>query len=409
MILRPYQEVGAKFLTTRTKALLADEMRVGKTPQAIIAAAWVGAQRILVVCPAIAVPQWKQEFIRWWPEALDPPEVTVLSYDKARATVADLISKRWDLLIADECHYAKNPEAQRTKIIYGKDGLGWHSDRLWALSGTPAPKHAAELWPMLKAFGAIGMAYDEFVTRYCRVTRDRRIVGTREDMIPELRELLAKVMLRRKRSEVAPDMPEIGFDFLYVEPTYAPGPLLAPGDLRSLSGDELLAWLEQHAASEQQYRIAVANAKVPALAEHITLAIENELFEQTVVFAHHVEPLLLLTEKLHMRGISADVMNGRTSAGDRETIQRNFKAGKVQVVVANITAAGTAIDLSAARHAYFLELDWIPGANAQAANRLINMEKQDRVTVDVVSWPGSTDDRVQKVLLQRVRELSKLY
>ena len=95
MNLRPYQEVGRDFLAARTKALLADEMRVGKTPQAIVAAAKCGAQRILVVCPAIAVPQWKQEFIRWWPENLDLPEATVLSYDKARSTVDTLKSKRW--------------------------------------------------------------------------------------------------------------------------------------------------------------------------------------------------------------------------------------------------------------------------------------------------------------------------
>ena len=56
LTLRPYQEVGRDFLAARRHALLADEMRVGKTPQAILAAEKVGAQRTLVVCPAIAVP-----------------------------------------------------------------------------------------------------------------------------------------------------------------------------------------------------------------------------------------------------------------------------------------------------------------------------------------------------------------
>jgi hypothetical protein len=78
-------------------------------------------------------------------------------------------------------------------------------------------------------------------------------------------------------------------------------------------------------------------------------------------------------------------------------------------VVANLLAAGTAIDLSAARHAYMLEMDWVPGVNLQAVNRLVNMQRGDGVTVDVVTWPGSTDDRVQQVLMRRVRELSQLY
>ena len=79
------------------------------------------------------------------------------------------------------------------------------------------------------------------------------------------------------------------------------------------------------------------------------------------------------------------------------------------MICANILAAGVAIDLSAARHAYFLEMDWVPGNNVQAVNRLASMDKLDKVTVDVVTWPGSTDDRVQKVLLRRVQELAKLY
>ena len=76
---------------------------------------------------------------------------------------------------------------------------------------------------------------------------------------------------------------------------------------------------------------------------------------------------------------------------------------------ANILAAGTTIDLSAARHAYFLELDWVPGNNVQAASRLVSMGKLDPVTCDVVTWPGSFDDKLHRTLLTRTRELSKLF
>ena len=185
---RPYQIVGRDFLAGRRHALLADEMRVGKTPQAILAAQKVGARRVLVVCPAIAVEHWRREFGRW----LIPPAVysenippAVYSYDRAKLNWNELTSQRWDVTIVDEAHFAKNPEAQRTKLIYGKSGLGWCSDRLWALSGTPAPKHAGELWPMLCAFGVVGMTYSEFVNRYCTVNPlTLRITGTRVDMIP---------------------------------------------------------------------------------------------------------------------------------------------------------------------------------------------------------------------------------
>ena len=79
------------------------------------------------------------------------------------------------------------------------------------------------------------------------------------------------------------------------------------------------------------------------------------------------------------------------------------------MICANILTAGTAIDLSAASHGYFLELDWVPGNNTQAANRLVSMGKDEPVTFDVVTWPGSVDDAVQRILLTRTRQLSKLY
>jgi SWI/SNF-related matrix-associated actin-dependent regulator 1 of chromatin subfamily A len=400
---RPYQIAGRDFLASRRFALLADEMRVGKTPQAILAARKLNAQEAIVVCPAIAVEHWKREWHRWWTTTCRP---TVLSFDKFRRDPDYVLKHRWDLAIVDECHFAKNPEAQRTKLIYGKGGLGWVADRLWALSGTPAPKHAGELWCMLKAFGVVGLSYEDYVRRYCVLDGMGVIRGTKESMIPELRGLLAKVMLRRTRKEVAPEMPDIDFQFLEVKP--------APGvDLKYAAGKtdaELEAYIDaqQTGTWDVEDRIAVAMAKAQELVGHIEFAIENNLLQQIVVFGWHVEPLKELVGMLHERHITAASITGQTSSKDREQVQQWFREGRLQVVCANILAAGTAIDLSAARHAYMLELDWVPGNNLQAVNRMVSMDKMDKVTVDVVTWPGSVDDRVQRVLMRRVRELNQL-
>lgn len=399
---RPYQIEGRDFLAARRFALLADEMRVGKTPQAILAAEFIEAENIIVVCPAIAVPHWKREFDRWTNGRL---AAWVYSYDALRNNAARILSPgAYDLAIVDECHFAKNPEAQRTKLIYGKGGLGYCADRMWVLSGTPAPKHAGELWCMLKAFGATPLSYSDFLQKHCVVDWQGVVRGTREASIPELRKLLALVMLRRTRKEVAPEMPAIDFQFLEISPESQPD-----YDAPNASDSEMSEWLEVNHSSLQTERIAVANTKVLPLAKNIDFAIQNDLLKQTVVFGWHVEPLEHLARLLDECHIRVEVINGKTGPRARERIQEDFKKGLTQVICANILAAGTAIDLSAARHAYFLELDWVPANNVQAANRLINMDKQDKVTVDVVTSPGTTDDRVQNVLLRRVRELSQLY
>jgi len=399
---RPYQETGRDFLAGRRFALLADEMRVGKTPQAILAAKRLQAEAVIVVCPAIAVAHWHREFERWWPEGNG---AIVGSYDWLRNNQSRVLREQWDLAIVDECHFAKNPGAKRTKLVYGKGGLGWISKRMWVLSGTPAPKHAGELWCMLKAFGVIGMAYDEFLRRYCIQDSLGVVRGTRQATIPELKALLATVMLRRTRKEVAPDMPGIDFQFLEAKPTSDADFGVPEG----LSDSALEAWLEAHPTADREDRIAVANAKVGPLVDNVVFAVENGLLNQAVVFGWHVEPLVRLANKLNSNGIMTEVINGSTSPKQRELIQERFRSGLTRIVVANILAAGTAIDLSVASQAYFLEMDWVPANNLQAANRLVSMDKQEAITVDVVTWPGSTDDRVQSVLMRRVRELSQLY
>lgn len=396
---RPYQLAGRDFLAERRHALLADEMRVGKTPQAILAAHKLGAQSVLVVCPAIAVPHWHAEIERWWPGG-PLPRTKVLSYDKARSLWLEGVRGAVDAFIPDECHYAKNPEATRTKMVYGKDGFARQAGATWPLSGTPAPKHAGELWPMLKAFGVVGANYTDFCRHYCRIDwLSQRPIGTKEKFIPELRALLAQVMLRRTRKEVAPEMPEIGFDFLEVEPGNV--------DLEGIPEGVTAEWLEANAAKID--RQTVAWAKVGPLVEEVETAVREGLLKQTVVFGWHTAPLKALATELMMRGIQTRTLTGETPPRQRESIQADFKDGTTQVIVANVLAAGTAIDLSVASHGYFLELDWIPGNNVQAANRLVSMDKKEPVTFDVVTWRGSADDRVQNVLLQRARELSKLF
>jgi SWI/SNF-related matrix-associated actin-dependent regulator 1 of chromatin subfamily A len=399
---RPYQIEGRDFLASRRFALLADEMRVGKTPQAILAAEKIGALNSLVICPAIAVAHWYREFERWMRGSC--LSLTIVSYDRLRNDAKQILACRYDLAIVDECHFAKNPEAQRTKLIYGKGGVGWQAARMWVLSGTPAPKHAAELWPMLYAFGVVKCDYETFIRTYC--TYDpldvMRPTGTRVAAIPELRALLAKIMLRRTRKQVAPDMPDIGFEFLEIQGDQKV-------DMPGAASDYTGVWLEANPSFDPDSRREVALAKVPALVDEITFAIDNGLLKQTVVFGWHIDPLKELARRLLERGIKTDLIIGGASQATRTRVQKEFREGTLQVICANIMAAGTAIDLSSASHGYFLELDWLSGNNAQAANRLISMDKDEPVTFDICTWPGSVDDAIQRVLVRRVKQLSQLY
>lgn len=96
-------------------------------------------------------------------------KVNVISYD--------LIPKmgikpgRFAVIIADESHYLKNPEATRTKAIIP---LLQSARRAILLSGTPALSRPIELYPQLVALNSsIFPSMAKFAMRYCNAFKNQ--------------------------------------------------------------------------------------------------------------------------------------------------------------------------------------------------------------------------------------------
>jgi multidrug efflux pump subunit AcrA (membrane-fusion protein) len=165
----------------------------------------------------------------------------------------------------------------------------------------------------------------------------------------------------------------------------------------------------ERAESLAELRNVTALAKANPLADAITEDIRGGLLKQTVVFGWHVKALDAILERLCDANISAALLTGATTPKQRERIQTDFANGFIQVVVANIVTAGTAIDLSAAEHGYFLELDWVPSNNAQASNRIVSLMKNRKVSFDIATIPGSVDELIQRALRKKTQELRQLF
>ncbi len=68
--LRPYQEVGAFWLSNMPSALLGDDMGLGKTPQGSGRAprrCAAPATGLLIICPANLRVNWQRELKVWFP------------------------------------------------------------------------------------------------------------------------------------------------------------------------------------------------------------------------------------------------------------------------------------------------------------------------------------------------------
>lgn len=418
--LKPFQHVGAQFLAARTRALLADEPGVGKTAQFITAANLVGARRACVVCPDIGMHHWYREFNKW---NFQGDKAEVMSWDHAhdvRDTLAQgggpaRLPMQWDVLIPDESHFGKNPQARRTKAVFGKGGLGWYARRIWAGSGTPAPNNAAELWPLLRAFGKTKMDLATFTNHFCVVDAMGKIRGNRQDHIAELRGILKEFSLRRLKRDVLPELGEIDVQDWYVKPnprfTFDVTPDMQESRLRRLvegaSDEDILALLADPTEDFATLRRYNALLKAPAVFDTVKFEVENGLLDKVVIYGYHKEALEALQRNFEWAKIPSVLIYGDTPREDRDALIERWKQSGV-VIIASLVVASTVLDFTAAHQGIMLELDWVPGNNWQAMQRMHRHGQENPVTVRV-AMGTPIDEIVTGVVLRKTKDLAEIF
>lgn len=447
----PYQREGAAWLAGRDHALLADEMGLGKSAQAITAADIVQAKRILVLCPAVARVNWVREFQNFSSlnrsfkiltkasDSASSDESAVCSYDLADPS---RLPGEWDLLILDESHYLKSVDAKRTKLVFGRDGFVRRARRVWALSGTPAPNHPGELWPLLYTFGKTTLNFQDYIKKYCKYymgpRNDLRVTGARVENIPDLSNVLKSTMLRRKKEEVMKELPPIRYSHVAVEPGKVDMeidtsfikyvfPIDRTEELKQKLENEqklleqvtttlgfrshdMVDSLRVLANSVSTLRRYNGLQKVDACVELILSELEAKAYEKVVIFAIHQGVIEGLRDKFCKRGAKAVTLYGKTDPATRQRNVDNFmKNPKYKVFIGNIQAAGTAITLTSAHNIVFIEQDWVPGNNAQAAMRVHRIGQTKPVHVRVLYLPDTIDEKIARILKCKTRDLIALF
>mmetsp|Transcript_39332 Transcript_39332/g.91103 ORF Transcript_39332/g.91103 Transcript_39332/m.91103 type:complete len:872 (-) Transcript_39332:41-2656(-) len=254
----PFQLEGIDWIRRRRNAILADEMGLGKTITAIgVINGLESISSVLIICPKSLMLMWEAELGAWLtrpfdivvglgPGGSDEPSATetVAAQGKVVIINYEMVTKRldqllahgvWDMLICDEAHALKNPEAKRTAAITGPVSRGKQkkggkvgsplllegpilADRTLLITGTPLLNRPIELWPLLRAvdptaeFVKFADNYDEFALYFCAaklVKLKRRQFWDRlgSSHVEELRESLRHVMLRREKADALPDLP----------------------------------------------------------------------------------------------------------------------------------------------------------------------------------------------------------
>lgn len=203
--LYPHQEkaVFAVLRNMRGRAILADEVGLGKTIEALVILMEYLlrglVRRALILTPASLVSQWREELknkfrlqvvearsTQHWQQG----PVVLASLDTAkRPQHAQVIQKvMWDLVIVDEAHHLKNKATINYRFV---DGI--KKKHVLLLTATPLQNDLQELYNLVTLLQPGQLAtYSQFRRTF---TFDRRSPRN----LPHLRRLLGEVMVRTSR------------------------------------------------------------------------------------------------------------------------------------------------------------------------------------------------------------------
>lgn len=380
MNLYPHQIQSRDFLLSHKRAILADAPRVGKTIPT--AAAALHHLPVLVVCPAVVKPGWVKAFAalghqaqeikgRAAAKAVTPEGVVVVNYD----LLPDLLALQgWATLVLDESHRIKTPTAKRTKTALK---LMKNTPRVYALSGTPIPNRPIEIWPLLHGLGIYKRSWMEFAVRYCKAWHPPwgGLDVSGASNLTELKAKLKPHVLRRKREDVFTG---------YQQPVVSLIELDMPIDKREKAfdadaiADAVSANPNAILAIEGLSEIMreVGERKAPLASDFIRSRIDQEPEEPLVVFAWHKSVVAMLSDALAQDPpISHVCVTGTTSASAKQQAIVDFQAGRVQVIIGNISSISEGVDLSRANTVIFAESTWQTSALEQASARVENITK----------------------------------
>lgn len=371
--LRTTQHQAADFIEPRRGALLADEMRLGKTLSCLISHDPVRGP-LVIVAPKSARAVWLGWMRRLWPgEPIGIAIGTKLEkhvLEKKLIFIHYEIAAKWQAifkigtLVFDEAHAITNPQAKRSVACAL---LAARAEKIIPTTGTPIYTRPIDLWNILATIapGAWGSIYD-FGHRYCGARETG--YGTVFDGVSHQHELsarLSEAMIRRLWKDCHDDLPAIQRSVAVAEVDKVARKRL---DIIAAS---LRTERSNTASTLAQYRVKIFDVKLPLVkAKAIRLYEANE---PQVIWAWHkesavkIDDALCTSDSIHRDDVF--MAHGDISSEKRETIFDAWKASARGILIITMAVGQVAIDLSHARFATFAELDWTPLVIAQAEMR----------------------------------------
>ncbi len=386
--LRKYQRYGVQYILNQGAVLLGDDMGLGKTVEAIatmVALRNSGATHFIVVCPASVLINWMREIEKFSDLSVKVVHGNSCAYAmdvwQSRGGVAvttyETLSKitvpadrKYDLLVVDEAHYVKNPNAARTRnLLFFRQ----HTDRALFMTGTPLENKVDE---MVFLISCLQPKVAQCV-KHCNELSSA----------PEFRRLVSGVYFRRTKEDVLEELPEKTEieEWCELEPAERSAYATCVYDSNFMGMRQASWMIDDPSKSSKGKRLK------ELVCEYLDAG------RKVLVFSFFINTIEQ-ARKVLGDGCFGPISGSITPTKRQQIIDDFSKKEGGAVLLSQIQAGGTGLNVQAASVVIICEPQLKPSIENQAIARSYRMGQANKVMVHRLLCEKTVDEQIMNIL-----------
>ena len=374
----------------------------------------------LIIMPASLIHNWKNEIKRFAPslntlihtginrfqntDVFKYYDVVLTTYGTVRNDQAFLSTYPFHYIILDESQAIKNPESMNAQVVSSLIG-----DHRLVLTGTPIENSLTDLWSQMNFLNKGLLGNLPFFKSEFQYPLEK---DGDEATQKKLQKLIQPFMLRRRKDEVARELPALIEDVRYCEMTELQQKFydkektrirqiilesIEKKGLGSSSIEVLKAMMHLRQLSNHPIMTDDAykgdSGKFDEVLRNILNLVEEK--NKVLVFSSFVKHLNLFANKFNELGIPYAMLTGATR--DREKVVNEFKENAgTQIFLISIKAGGVGLNLTEADYVFLLDPWWNPAVEQQAISRAHRIGQFK----NVIAYKFITKDSIEEKILK---------
>ncbi len=389
----------------------------------------------LIVMPTSLIHNWENEIRKFAPslkvykhvgslrnksnkmaQTIGYYDVILTTYGTLRNDSEMLGSYDFWYMILDESQNIKNSSSKTYKSI-----LEIRSKHKLVITGTPIENSLSDLWSQLNflnkgLLGSLPYFKREFITPIEKKNDD--------EQQKKLQKLIQPFVLRRKKEEVAKDLPAMTEQIRYCEMTEAQKEIYDTE--KSAIRNAILKNIESNGIKKSALVVLQGLTKLRQLANHPSLVTKenemesgkfNEIYRnlknlvaenhKVLIFSSFVKHLELLQAKIESKNWKYSMLTGKTI--NRQEVIRQFQDDpNNHIFLISLKAGGVGLNLTSADYVFIIDPWWNPAAENQAINRAHRIGQDKKVFVYRFITEDSIEEKIQ-ILKSRKSALAEKF